>query len=135
VYNQNNRLIRVTEGAVTLGEYAYDAFGRRVKKTASGETTVYHYDIAGNLIAETTEGGATSRDVVYLNGERVAMKLYGLQAGWYYFINDHLGTPQKIVNSAGEVVWHGYYQPFGKSWSYPADIVCNFRFPRSILRC
>ena len=129
VYNQNNRLIRVTGGAVTLGEYAYDAFGRRVKKIVSGIATVYHYDIAGNLIAETQPDGTPSRDVVYLNGERVAMKLYGYQAGWYFFINDHLGTPQKIVNEAGEVVWAGFYQPFGKAWAYPADITNNFRFP------
>ncbi len=64
-----------------------------------------------------------------LNGGRVAMKLYDYQAGWYYFINDHLGTPQKIVNESGQVVWAVFYQPFGKSWAYPADIINNFRFP------
>ena len=129
VYNQNNRLVQVKQGETVLGEYFYDAFGRRVKKVVSGIVTVYHYDIAGNLIAETTWGGTPSRDIVYLNDERVAMKLYGYQAGWYYFINDHLGTPQKIVNESGEVVWAGFYQPFGKAWAYPADIINNFRFP------
>ncbi len=129
VYNQNNRLVQVKQGETVLGEYFYDAFGRRVKKIVSGIVTVYHYDIAGNLIAETSGGGTPSRDIVYLNGERVAMKLYGYQAGWYFFINDHLGTPQKIVNEAGEVVWAGFYQPFGKAWAYPADIINNFRFP------
>ncbi|GEM_PF-4317561 len=64
-----------------------------------------------------------------LNSERVAMKLYGSQAGWYYFINDHPGTPQKIVNEAGKVVWAGFYQPFGKVFAYPAAITNNFRFP------
>ena len=113
----------LTGGAVTLGEYFYDAFGRRVKKIVSGIATVYHYDIAGNLIAETTAGGTPSRDIVYMNGERVAMKLYDYQAGWYFFINDHLGTPQKIVNESGQVVWAGFYQPFGKAWAYPAR--CN----------
>ena len=129
VYNQNNRLVQVKQGETVLGEYFYDAFGRRVKKTVSGIATVYHYDITGNLIAETAANGTPSGDIVYLNGERVAMKLYGYQAGWYFFVNDHLGTPQKIVNEAGQVVWAGFYQPFGKSWAYPADIVCNFRFP------
>ena len=90
---------------------------------------MYHYDIAGNLIAETTGGGTPSRDYIYLNGERVAMKVYDYHAGWYYFINDHLGTPQKIVDSSGQVVWAGFYQPFGKAWAYPADITNNFRFP------
>ena len=98
------------------------------RKTVSGISTIYHYDIAGNLIAETTSGGTPSRDIVYMNGERVAMKLYDSQAGWYFFVNDHLGTPQKIVNESGQVVWAGFYQPFGKSWAYPADITNNFRF-------
>ena len=57
------------------------------------------------------------------------MKVYDYQAGWYFFINDHLCTPQKIVNASGEVVWAGFYQPFGKAWAYPATIVNNFRFP------
>ena len=57
------------------------------------------------------------------------MKVYDYQAGWYFFINDHLGTPQKIVNSAGEVMWAGFYQPFGKAWAYPATVTNNFRFP------
>ena len=57
------------------------------------------------------------------------MKLYDYQAGWYFFVNDHLGTPQKIVNESGQVVWAGFYQPFGKAWAYPADITNNFRFP------
>ena len=61
--------------------------------------------------------------------DRRAMRLYGTQAGWYYFINDHLETPQKIINASGEVVWAGFYQPFGKAWAYPADITNNFRFP------
>ena len=68
-------------------------------------------------------------DIVYLNDELVAMNLYGYQAGWYFFINDHLGTLQKIVNEAGEVVWAGFYQPFGKAWAYPATVTNNFRFP------
>ena len=102
VYNQNNRLIQVKQGQTVTGEYIYDAFGRRVKKTVSGNATIYHYDIGGNLIAETWAGGSPSKDYVYLNGRPVAVKVYDYpQTGWYYFINDHLGTPQKIVNSAG----------------------------------
>jgi len=70
-YNQDNRLIRVEQGAVTLGEYAYDGLGRRVKKTVSGTTIHYHYDQVGNLIAETGSDGTPLRDIIYQNGERV----------------------------------------------------------------
>ncbi|MCK5614446.1 RHS domain-containing protein [Candidatus Pacearchaeota archaeon] len=33
----------------------------------------------------------------------------------HYVINDHLGTPQMLVDEQGEVVWHGNYDPFGKA--------------------
>ena len=32
----------------------------------------------------------------------------------YYFINDHLGTPQKVVDESGVVVWAADYKPFGQ---------------------
>ncbi len=77
-YDQSNRLIRVTKSGVVLGEYAYDAFNRRVrKKAADGETVYYHYDADGLLICETDAGGNAIRDYVYLNGEPVAMKAAG----------------------------------------------------------
>ena len=31
----------------------------------------------------------------------------------YYYINDHLGTPQIITDETGNIVWRGEYQPFG----------------------
>jgi len=31
----------------------------------------------------------------------------------YYVHNDHLGTPQKLTNTTGSVVWAGDYDPFG----------------------
>ncbi len=36
LYNQDNRLVRVKEGTKALGEYQYNAFGQRVRKTADG---------------------------------------------------------------------------------------------------
>ncbi len=47
----------------------------------------------------------------------------------YYFLNDHLGTPQKIVDSAGKVVWEAAYLAFGEAQILTGDIVNNFRFP------
>jgi RHS repeat-associated protein len=101
----------------------------RVKKLASGRVTLYHYDYAGNLIAETDGNGTPLRDYVYLNGERIAMKVYGPQAGWYYFVNDHLGTPQKIVDSSGNVVWEAAYLSFGEAQVVTEIVESNFRFP------
>ncbi|WPD24575.1 MAG: RHS repeat-associated core domain-containing protein [Candidatus Electrothrix scaldis] len=49
--------------------------------------------------------------------------------GAYYYINDHLGTPQVITNDAGSVVWQAEYLPFGKVNISVADIENNLRFP------
>ncbi len=49
-YKQDNRLIRVSIGGNVIGEYGYDAFGRRVKKVASGKITLYHY-AGGSIIS------------------------------------------------------------------------------------
>ena len=109
--------------------YAYDLFGRRVKKTASGTTTHFHYDLQGRLIAETAGDGTVLRDYIYQNGNLVAVKLHGTQAGVYYVISDHLGTPQQIVDSSGTVVWKAAFLPFGKAQVLTETIINNIRFP------
>jgi len=53
----------------------------------------------------------------------------------YYYHNDHLGTPQKMTNSIGTVVWEADYLPFGKAMvdedpdGDGVDVVNNIRFP------
>ena len=128
-YNQNNRLIRVEIDGLTVAEYAYDAFERRVLKVVNGVTTHFHYDLNGLLISETDGNGNPRKDYIYLNGEPVAMKTYGGSAGWYWFVNDHLGTPQKMVDESGSVVWAAAYAPFGEARVYADEITNNLRFP------
>lgn len=43
-------------------------------------------------------------------------------------IDDHLGTPQQIVNTSGEVVWKAAYLPFGQAQVLVETIECNIRF-------
>jgi len=119
----------VRQGSTLLGEYAYDGLGRRSKKTVSGTSTYFHYDRQGNLIAETSSDGTPLRDFFYQDGKRVAMRVYGLQAGMYYFINDHLDTPRKLIDESGQVVWQAAYLPFGKAQVLTETVVNNFRFP------
>jgi len=47
----------------------------------------------------------------------------------YYFINDHLGTPQKLLNKNADVVWSADYKPFGDADVYVNTFANNFRFP------
>jgi len=129
-YDHANRLAGVWDGEVLVAEYGYDGLDRRVKKTVGEVSTFYHYDPAGKLIAETDESGAPLRDYLYLGDEPVAVKIYDAQAEIYYYINNHLGTPQQMVDSAGTVVWQADYLPFGKAEVDPSSTVeNNIRFP------
>ncbi len=71
-YNQNDRLIRVARNGTTAGEYTYNANGQRVKKTADGKTTLFHYDRFGNLIGESDTNGNFTREYICLNTLRLA---------------------------------------------------------------
>lgn len=47
----------------------------------------------------------------------------------YYFINDHLGTPQKLLDESAGVVWSADYKPFGEADVYVNTFENRFRFP------
>ena len=53
------------------------------------------------------------------------------QNGNYYFYhNDHLGTPQKMMDTGGAVVWSATYDAFGKATvDGSSTITGNLRFP------
>ncbi len=127
VYDQNQRLVRVVDGGVTKGEYVYNGLGQRVKKIANGVTTIFHYNLFGQIIAESDITHGTISDYVYLNGQPLA-KIEGTNV--YYYHNDHLGTPQKMTDSSGTVVWSADYKPFGEATITSLNgFTNNLRFP------
>jgi RHS repeat-associated protein len=128
-YNHDNRLIRVEENAVTLGEYIYNGLGQRVIKTAGATTTIFLYDFDGNIIGESDSNGTISREYLYKGSSRLAM--VDVPAGkMYYYGNDQLGTPQIMTDATNTVVWEADYKPFGEAEVNPnSSVVNNFRFP------
>ncbi|MCK4794191.1 MAG: RHS domain-containing protein, partial [Desulfobacteraceae bacterium] len=46
----------------------------------------------------------------------------------YFFINDDLGTPQKVVDEAGVVVWDADFRPFGEVDVNTSSYDNRFRF-------
>jgi RHS repeat-associated protein len=115
----------VNNGATTA-YYTYNGNGQRVKKSVSGSTTIFHYSLSGQIIAESNSAGSITAEYVYLNGQLLA-KIEG--ANTYYYHNDHLGTPQKLTDSTGTVVWSADYKPFGEATITVSTITNNLRFP------
>jgi RHS repeat-associated protein len=122
-YNDNQRLVTVSDAGVV---YVYNGNGQRVKKVVSGTTTVFHYSLAGQIIAESNSSGTITAEYVYLNSQPLA-KIEG--ANTYYYHNDHLATPQKMTDSTGTVVWSADYKPFGEATVTVSTITNNLRFP------
>ena len=65
--NARGRMTTVSLGGVEIASYTYDESEQRIVKAANGNTTHYHYDLEGRLIAET-DGvtGETLREYVWL---------------------------------------------------------------------
>ncbi len=140
VYDIDNRLIEVKDGSNnTIATYTYDPFGRRIKKIASppagegqGEGVTYYLYSDEGLIGEYGSTGTEIKAYGYKpDSTWTTDPLFMKQGSDYFFYhNDHLGTPQKMTNISGAVVWSATYDAFGKATVDPnSTITNNLRFP------
>jgi RHS repeat-associated protein len=128
-YDGLNRIIQIDNQSGTVATYGYDSSNRRIRKTVGSTTIHYLYDLNSQLIAETLLDGTPLREYIYLDGEPLALREYQTNPGTYYYINDHLGTPQRLVDGSGTVVWQAAYFPFGKAQVLTETVANNLRFP------
>ena len=136
VYDTDNRLIEVHDGNNALiASYTYDPFGRRLSKTVvsnATSTTQYYFYSAEGLISEMDASGQVTRSYGYAPGSGYSTNPLFTKIGsqYYYYQNDHLGTPMKLLNQIGTVVWSATYDAFGNATVDPASTVTNnLRFP------
>jgi RHS repeat-associated core domain len=123
------RLLQVERDNTVVAVYAYDSQNRWISKTVGEQTIHYHYDLNNHLIAESLADGTPLREYLYLDNEPLAMREYQINPGCYYFINDHLGTPQQLVTTTGTVVWQAAYLPYGEVQVQINTVTNNLRFP------
>ncbi len=130
-YNSEDRLVKVTDGAGTvIATYAYDPFGRRLWKEVDGIRTYFVYSDEG-LIGEYDSSGQQIRSYGYKPGSTWTTDPVFMKVGaqYYFYQNDHLGTPQKIIGVNGAGVWSGRYNSFGKAdIETGSSITNNLRF-------
>lgn len=132
IYDFDNRLVEIRrEDNSLIAGYSYDPFGRRLSKTVDGLTTYFYYNEQG-LIGEYDSTGAPIQLYGYapegLWGTDPVFTRVG--AEYHYYLNDHLGTPQKLVDTSGSVQWSADYAAFGHATVDSSSTVANpLRFP------
>ena len=112
--------------------YTYNANGQRITKTVDGVTTLFQYDMEGNLLAELDVSGKPIKQHVYINGEPIAVINQNPvqdKRDIYYVHTDHLGTPSLITSSNATIVADYDSTPFGEVQTHYDEIDYNKRFP------
>ena len=71
-YDARGRMERATSAAGAT-DYKVNALGQRIRKIAPQADTVYHYDLHGRLIAESTAAGGIQKEYVHLGDIPVAV--------------------------------------------------------------
>jgi RHS repeat-associated protein len=116
---------------VQTASYSYNALGQRITKTVGTVTTLFQYDLDGNLIAELNSSGQALRQHLYVDNEPIAQltrKTDGTIDAQYVHA-DHLGTPTLLTNQSGNVVADFEAMPFGETFVDYAEVEYNKRFP------
>ncbi len=122
-------------------DYTYNARGLRTTKTlnaasATPQTIVYHYDLDGHLILETTDTGEPIRSYAWLGDTPILQRDHtGATDVIMYLHADHLNTPRLASDIDGNIVWQWYSDAFGggSPTAYPVGdgqiAQINLRFP------
>jgi RHS repeat-associated protein len=122
---------KTSASAPVTSDYLYTSDGLRLKRTSNGVVTVYHYDLAGNLIGESDANGGNFKAHVYFAGTRLAT--VAADGTVCYHHNNHLETPTMMTDDDGDVVWRADYKPFGQaSVDSESTVVNDFRFPGQV---
>ncbi|WP_206919910.1 RHS repeat-associated core domain-containing protein [Alicyclobacillus suci] len=99
-----------------VATYTYDALGRRVSETVSGQTTQFYYQGQSTLVAyETDSSGTLLRSYTYnQNGLPLTMTTWsgGTGTTYYYHENAH-GDVIAMTDSSGNTVAQYTYDTWG----------------------
>jgi RHS repeat-associated protein len=91
-------------------------------------------DNLSGVVDHTANGRIDLADAIYqlqmLAGYRDAGSTPLVDQPVYYYLNDHLGAPLKVLDQDQAVVWNAVRKPFGETAVLPGSTFANpFRFP------
>ena len=113
-YDEENRLVKAAVKATSavLGQYQYDALGRRISKTDNfGVQTLYYYD-EWQTVEEQSSAGVTQATYVFGNYVDEALTMDRGGQTFYYHENS-LWSVFALSNSAGTGVEGYSYDAYG----------------------
>ncbi len=113
VYYANGTLKEARAGTKLVGTYTYNHRFQRTRKVAGNATTVYHHDLEGRLIAETTNTGTLIRAYVHDDEAPIAQLTKGTTDTLVHLHPDALGTPRLATDAARSTVWRYDGNAFG----------------------
>lgn len=108
-WDARNQLVSIS-GAVTAS-FTYDAFGRRINKTAGGGATEYLYD--GVNAVQEKAGGAVSANMLAGGVDEVFSRT--TSAGTQSIISDGQGSTLALLDAAGGAQTSYTFDPFGET--------------------
>lgn len=128
VYSERGRLMQVFSAGVLAGTYVYRADGRRASKATPNGVTLFHWDVAGNLIEETAADGSIIASYGWAGTAPIAKWSTAVQSSIVYLHSDHLNTPRIGTSAAGSQVWRWDGSAFGVGTPIGSQVI-NLRFP------
>jgi len=130
-YDPDDRLSVVRDAAdAVVGRYGYDPFGRRLWKEVQGVRIHFLYAEEG-LIGEYDASGGLIRAYGYRPDSLWSTAPLTLRtaSGLWFYHNDHLGTPQRLTDRTGAVVWSARHAAFGAAQVTVGQVENPLRFP------
>jgi RHS repeat-associated protein len=116
---------------------SYDPLGRRIRKTFNERKSEFFWD-SDRLIAELNDDGRL-RIYVYADAVALAPLLFldydspesdPATGRVYSVFADHLGSPLRVEDSRGDLVWEAEYDPYGTAYiDSRSTIEFNLRYP------
>ncbi len=106
--------------------FAYDALGRRVRKSVDGARTRFVWD--GDAVVHEVRDDASC--VTWLTEPYTHAPVARVEgdARWSV-VTDHLGTPEALIDEAGQIAWQAQLDLYGVARTDVAQVACPWRWP------
>jgi RHS repeat-associated protein len=125
-WNDEGRLVAVTVDAREVARFAYDALGRRIRKTAGGRERRYVWD--GDHVVHELEAGRGAVTWAWEPGE-FTPALRCEEGAVYSVVPDVSGAPRALVDGGGAVAWEDAPDVYGVPSEGAGDARCPWRWP------